>query len=118
MASMACACRYSCWLAIFDVLDSMLGGGAYDLAMNGGIFLLSGERLVEMREQAYDFEELLQRLLVKYPSLLAGDQLAGSPRRWLLVRREAASRAGRPVAGAGRLITCSSTTRRSRPWSR
>jgi hypothetical protein len=57
--------------------------------MSGGIFLLSGEKLVEMREQAYDSEELLQTLLAKYPSLLVGDQLAGSPRRWLLVKREA-----------------------------
>ena len=57
--------------------------------MSGGIFLLSGEKLVEMREQAYDSEKLLQELLAKYPDLLAGDQLAGSPRRWLLVKREA-----------------------------
>lgn len=47
--------------------------------MSGGIFLLSGEKLVEMREQAYDSEDLLQELLAKYPDLLAGDQLAGSP---------------------------------------
>ena len=32
---------------------------------------------------------MLQALLAKYPDLLAGDQLAGSPRRWLLVKREA-----------------------------
>jgi len=58
--------------------------------MSGGIFLLSGETLIEMREQAYDSEDLLQRWLAKYPDLLAGgDQLAGSPRRWLLVKREA-----------------------------
>lgn len=57
--------------------------------MTGGIFLLSGEKLVEMREQAYDSEDLLQGWLAKYPGLLAcGDQLAGSPRRWLLVKRE------------------------------
>ena len=56
--------------------------------MSGGIFLLSGEQLVEMREHAYDSEDLLQALLAKYPNLLAGDQLAGSPRRWLLVKRE------------------------------
>ena len=56
--------------------------------MSGGIFLLSGEQLVEMREHAYDSEDLLQELLAKYPSLLAGDQLAGSPHRWLLVKRE------------------------------
>jgi hypothetical protein len=42
-----------------------------------------------MREQAYDSEDLLQAWLAKHPDLLAGDQLAGSPRRWLLVRREA-----------------------------
>lgn len=41
-----------------------------------------------MREQSYDSEDLLQALLAKYPSLLAGDQLPGSPRRWLLVKRE------------------------------
>jgi hypothetical protein len=58
--------------------------------MSGGMFLLTGEKLVEMREQAYDSEDLLQRWLAKYPNLLAGgDQLAGSPRRWLLVKREA-----------------------------
>jgi len=66
-----------------------LGLPAYDLSVGGGIFLLSGEELVEMREQAYDSEELLQALLARYPDLLAGDQLAGSPRRWLLVKREA-----------------------------
>jgi len=63
---------------------------AYDLPVSGGIFLLSGEKLVEMREQAYDSEDLLQRWLAKYPNLLAGgDQLAGTLRRWLLVKREA-----------------------------
>lgn len=60
------------------------------MAVSGGIFLLSGETLVELREQPYDSEDLLQRWLAKYPDLLAGgDQLAGSPRRWLLVKREA-----------------------------
>lgn len=57
--------------------------------MSGGIFLLSGEKLIEMREQAYDSEDLLQSWLAKYPHLLGSEQLAGSPRRWLLVRREA-----------------------------
>jgi hypothetical protein len=68
---------------------SLRGKITYDLPVSGGIFLLSGEKLVEMREQAYDSEDLLQELLAKYPDLLAGDQLAGSPRRWLLVKREA-----------------------------
>jgi len=57
--------------------------------MNGGIFLLSDGRLIEMREQPYDSEALLQGWLAEYPELLVGEQLAGSPRRWLLVRREA-----------------------------
>ena len=58
--------------------------------MNGGIFLIqeNGE-LVEMTEQKYDSEDLLQELLSKYPNLLAGDQIdSESPRRWLLVSRE------------------------------
>jgi hypothetical protein len=58
--------------------------------MNGGIFLLqSGGDLVEMREQPYDSENVLQELLAKYPNLLAGDQMDGAaPRRWLLISRE------------------------------
>jgi hypothetical protein len=44
-----------------------------------------------MKEAPYDSEDVLQTLLAKYPSLLAGDQLSGDePRRWLLIRREAA----------------------------
>jgi hypothetical protein len=60
------------------------------LDMNGGIFLIqsSGE-LLEMKEQPYDTEAVLQELLAKYPSLLAGDQINGAaPRRWLLISRE------------------------------
>jgi hypothetical protein len=57
--------------------------------VSGGIYLLNGETLVEMRERPYDSEDILQRWLADYPSLLsADDQLVGSPRRWLLVRRE------------------------------
>src|SRR5438477_5155334 len=58
--------------------------------MSGGIFLIqSGGELVEMKEQPYDTEDVLQQLLAKYPSLLAGDQFGGAaPRRWLLVARE------------------------------
>lgn len=58
--------------------------------MSGGIFLLDGEgHLVEMKEHAYDSEELLQRLLAQYPHLLAGDQVnSAAPRRWLLISRE------------------------------
>lgn len=58
--------------------------------MNGGIFLIqSNGELVEMKEQPYDTEAVLQELLAKYPNLLAGDQMdATTPRRWLLVARE------------------------------
>jgi hypothetical protein len=58
--------------------------------MNGGIFLIqSGGDLVEMKEQPYDTEAVLQELLARYPNLLAGDQMDGaSPRRWLLISRE------------------------------
>jgi hypothetical protein len=45
--------------------------------------------LVEMTEHAYDSEVLLQELLARYPSLLAGEQIdPATPRRWLLIRRE------------------------------
>lgn len=56
-----------------------------------GIFLLQKDgQLVEMNEQEYDSEGLLQELLAKYPSLLAGSQMnSEKPRRWLLVCREA-----------------------------
>lgn len=58
--------------------------------MSGGIFLIQdGGELVEMKEQPYDTEDVLQELLAKYPNLLAGDQMdAAAPRRWLLVSRE------------------------------
>lgn len=58
--------------------------------MSGGIFLIQGEGgLVEMREQPYGSEDVIQELLAKYPNLLAGDQMDGAaPRRWLLITRE------------------------------
>jgi hypothetical protein len=59
--------------------------------VSGGIFLLRGDdELVEMRESPYKAEDVLQALIAKFPSLLAGDQYGGAtPRRWLLVGREA-----------------------------
>ena len=59
--------------------------------MSGDIYLLQeGGTLVPMAEAAYDSEDLLQRLLAEYPSLLAGEQIdTATPRRWLLVSREA-----------------------------
>jgi hypothetical protein len=58
--------------------------------MSGGMFVLHDDgNLVEMREQLYDSEKLLQALLAKYPNLLAGDQMDSvAPRKWLLVSRE------------------------------
>jgi hypothetical protein len=56
--------------------------------MSDGIFLLQGDDLVEMRQQPYDSEDVLQTLLENYPNLLAGEQFAGAPLRWLLIKRE------------------------------
>ena len=58
--------------------------------MTDDIYLIRDDgKLVEMSSQPYDSEELLQRLLAEYPSLLAGEQIDGaSPRRWLLITRE------------------------------
>lgn len=59
--------------------------------MDGGIYLIQSDgQLLELTEQDYDSEELLQRLLAQYPHLLAGKQIDPSfPRRWMLVSREA-----------------------------
>jgi hypothetical protein len=58
--------------------------------MSGGIFLIrENDELIEMTEQPYDSEDLLQGLLAKYPNILAGDQInISAPRRWLLISRE------------------------------
>ncbi len=59
--------------------------------MSGVIYLVHGEgTLVPMTEQSYDSEDVLQRLLADYPDLLGGEQMnASTPRRWLLLAREA-----------------------------
>ena len=59
--------------------------------MSGGIYVLKdNDELVTLSEKAYDSEGLLQTLLTKYPSILAGDQISpAAPRKWLLVKREA-----------------------------
>ncbi len=58
--------------------------------MSGSIFLVGGDdKLVEMTEQPYDSEDLLQGLLAQYPDLIARDQVDPTdPRRWMLVARE------------------------------
>lgn len=58
--------------------------------MQPSIFLLRDGGLTEMKEQPYDSENLLQKLISDYPNLLAGDQIDdASPRRWLFVSSEA-----------------------------
>lgn len=59
---------------------------------SGAIYLIhnNGE-LIEMTEQPYNSEVVLQRFLATHPNLLAGDQIdTTAPRRWLLITREAA----------------------------
>jgi hypothetical protein len=58
--------------------------------MAGVIFLIQDSgQLMEMAEQEYDSEALLQELLAKYPNILAGDQINSEvPRRWILISRE------------------------------
>jgi len=55
--------------------------------MAQGIFLIQPDgSLVELAEESYNSESLLQELLAKYPNLLSGNQ--DQPRRWLLIKRE------------------------------
>lgn len=58
--------------------------------MNPGIFLIQdNEELVEMNEQPYDSEKLLQSWLAQYPALLVGNQIdTKEPRRWLFIEQE------------------------------
>lgn len=58
--------------------------------MSGGIFVLQENgSLVEMKQEPYNAEAVLQRLVEEYPALLAGDQMdSAAPRQWLLVKRE------------------------------
>lgn len=61
------------------------------MSSHDGIFLIQPDgRLIELGERPYDSEDLLQRLLARYPDLLAGRQVdPEAPRRWLLLTREA-----------------------------
>ncbi len=54
------------------------------------IYLVQNDdELVEMKEEEYESESLLQLLLEKYPDLLGGEQInIRNPRRWLLISRE------------------------------
>lgn len=58
--------------------------------MDGGIYFDNNGNLIEMTEDLYDQEALLQRDLADFPKLLAGDQMdTTNPRRWKLIAREA-----------------------------
>ncbi len=68
--------------------------------MTDGLFYLEDSGLVPMRVTPYDAETVLQELIEKHPDLLAGGaDVAGNPRRWLLVKREHPIPDG-PQAGA------------------
>lgn len=58
----------------------------------GRIYVLTDSgQLTPLQEAPFELEEVLQELLAAHPDLLAGDQMnEDAPRRWLLVRREAA----------------------------
>ena len=59
--------------------------------MSTGMFVeRSNGELVEMTQQGFDSEDLFQELLSNHPALIPGDQMGTtSPRRWLLIAREA-----------------------------
>lgn len=58
--------------------------------MPGPIFFIGDDgSLLEMQEQPYEAEDLLQELLASYPRLLDGDRGRGANSGWLLVKREA-----------------------------
>lgn len=58
--------------------------------MSRKIYLIQDDdSLLEMAEEPYDSEDILQTLLERYPDLLAGEQMdSEEPRRWMLVSRE------------------------------
>ena len=58
--------------------------------MGGRIYRVGeGDDLQPLVETEYEAEAVLQKLLAKYPDLLAGEQVRpADPRRWLLISRE------------------------------
>jgi hypothetical protein len=65
-----------------------MGRGASDVS---GIYLVDRDgRLITMAERPYATEDHLQNLIAVHPQVMAGDQFdSATPRRWLLVAREA-----------------------------
>jgi hypothetical protein len=61
------------------------------MIMSEAVYIQYGEDLTRMELDFYSRENDFQKLLESFPDLLAGDQVNPSePRRWLLVKREAA----------------------------
>ena len=58
--------------------------------MNEKIYVLrDGERLAELIQTPYDDERVLQALLERHPTILAGEQITpDNPRKWVLISRE------------------------------
>ena len=67
--------------------------------MNPGIFLIQDNGdLIEMTEQIYESEKLLQTWLAQYPALLVGNQIdSKEPKRFMLIEQEC----GVPAKDAG-----------------
>lgn len=60
--------------------------------MSEAIYIQHGQALTRMELTTYSCEDDFQTLLESYSDLLAGDQVnPESPRRWLLIKREAGS---------------------------
>ena len=59
--------------------------------MNDAIYLRQGDELIEMTEEPYEYESVLQEKLAEYPRLLAGGQMSDQGiDRWALIAREKA----------------------------
>lgn len=57
--------------------------------MNDAIYLRDGDELLEMTEEPYEYESVLQEKLAEYPRLLAGGQMSDQGiDRWALIARE------------------------------
>jgi hypothetical protein len=68
--------------------------------MAAPIYLVGDDgSLIELQEQSYAAESLLQELLASYPKLLDGDRGGSGDRRWVLVTREASLPSERDGAG-------------------
>lgn len=58
--------------------------------MSSNIFILDkNNNLVEMKHQQYEREDIFQKLIERYPNILAGEQInPNDPRQWIFISRE------------------------------